>query len=924
MPEETMLRVGTIWDGAPVDRGVKQSSEIVEAATKKMEADFAALGAKQAELENKTIILAQGYQRLKAAKAPIEDLDRVKAAYNKTNEEALAIEDQLVIKQIVGVQASDLAAAAVRKEAEELRKLRSEKMEAKHAAMMLGHETGVVLPRHVISFLSSMGPVAGIMASAFAPIMVAGLVIALGEKVPEAIEKAINKLRGWDEEAKKAFEQETEWAAHFQQKIIEMSLKVKEARETAGLSGIVKSEVEKKSVEEQRATYEKMLGQWEINLKQNKEGLKDVEMSWGKVKDAVAGTDKGIAYLNPAIGAVKTSVKLVGDVGARVWSGEEIDKYKEKIKIAEQQVKSYKEQILGLREKIPMLTIGESVQRKKDMEAMTSAKIEATEKVEKAVLATQRKQADEDFKLHYITFEDKLALDKKFADEELKITTDTLAKKKALAVKEATTGTPAGPKLAGFAVDEADAKIKHDQAITALGVSAVEERIKQEKEYILQEAAITKERNDHEEALARAHIDSQKTYGLQLISGQEAATKRAYSTHRIQADEEARQLQDEEKSKYDTEHIALENELTLARGGGREKEADVIKLQGEMLKLEMEHIEKMAAIHAEGDQKVQADVIERSNEELSIIQRTANRVLSVDLTNANSRLKMHQVSLSEWGKEENKAINDWYTMQAAGITKQLKLLESYGLQETKEYRALQHQLITLDDERKKKLADTDRAITERYQQMVNKISGTFTSGFDQWLSGHESFGKAMMGLYNQMATSIINNLIQMGIQMVATSALERAEGKKNVLVDAGGTAATAFHKVMKALPFPANVIVAPLAAAGAFAAVAAFGSFAKGGIADEDMSAQIHKKEMVLPSDLSTGLQGMIRNNLALSTPGGSPSANVNYAPTIIGDKAFINKALTAHPTLVSDHVNREMRKGTIKAGKSSLVGYHL
>jgi hypothetical protein len=60
---------------------------------------------------------------------------------------------------------------------------------------------------------------------------------------------------------------------------------------------------------------------------------------------------------------------------------------------------------------------------------------------------------------------------------------------------------------------------------------------------------------------------------------------------------------------------------------------------------------------------------------------------------------------------------------------------------------------------------------------------------------------------------------------------------------------------MKALPFPADVIVAPLVAAGAFAGVAAFGSFAEGGIVPSDGFHELHKKEMVLPENISTGLQ---------------------------------------------------------------------
>jgi hypothetical protein len=80
--------------------------------------------------------------------------------------------------------------------------------EARLAMKGLGTELGVNMPRFVASFLTSLGPVAGIMSSAFSVIAVVGLIEVL-DKVPGAIQKMVDSLHGWDEAAKQTFEVNT-------------------------------------------------------------------------------------------------------------------------------------------------------------------------------------------------------------------------------------------------------------------------------------------------------------------------------------------------------------------------------------------------------------------------------------------------------------------------------------------------------------------------------------------------------------------------------------------------------------------------------------------------------------------------------------------------------------------------------------------
>lgn len=88
--------------------------------------------------------------------------------------------------------------------AEHSAKMGSEATEARHALHGLGEEIGIHVPRFVQSFVAHLGGVGPALASAFSVIAVIGLIQVLAE-IPEAIQKGIDSLTGWDAEAKKAY-----------------------------------------------------------------------------------------------------------------------------------------------------------------------------------------------------------------------------------------------------------------------------------------------------------------------------------------------------------------------------------------------------------------------------------------------------------------------------------------------------------------------------------------------------------------------------------------------------------------------------------------------------------------------------------------------------------------------------------------------
>jgi hypothetical protein len=113
--------------------------------------------------------------------------------------------------------------------------------ESREAIRGLGEEIGVHMPRFVSSWISSLGPVSGIMSSAFSTIAVIGLVEVLA-KLPGTLQKGIDYLQGWDEAAKKAFEHSIQYASAYEQKQIELHERLR-AIELIGKEGADKYHV---------------------------------------------------------------------------------------------------------------------------------------------------------------------------------------------------------------------------------------------------------------------------------------------------------------------------------------------------------------------------------------------------------------------------------------------------------------------------------------------------------------------------------------------------------------------------------------------------------------------------------------------------------------------------------------------------------
>src|SRR5208282_5290535 len=124
-------------------------------------------------------------------------LDRMasatEAAAERMNNSFTRLQSGLVLSsgamfdlQKAGVDTGSLVVPSVDKIPPALGRASGAGREAREAMRGIGEEMGVHLPRFVSSFLASIGPIGGIMAAAFAPIAIIGLIEFL-DKIPGAI-----------------------------------------------------------------------------------------------------------------------------------------------------------------------------------------------------------------------------------------------------------------------------------------------------------------------------------------------------------------------------------------------------------------------------------------------------------------------------------------------------------------------------------------------------------------------------------------------------------------------------------------------------------------------------------------------------------------------------------------------------------------
>jgi hypothetical protein len=188
---------------------------------------------------------------------------------------------------------------------------------------------------------------------------------------------------------------------------------------------------------------------------------------------------------------------------------------------------------------------------------------------------------------------------------------------------------------------------------------------------------------------------------------------------------------------------------------------------------------------------------------------------------------------------------------------------------------------------------------QKQQAAMTRFEEMTASGLSEVLMGHKSFASMMDSIGNQ----VVSGMLQRALMSMMTLDMDKEK-----------QAASAARKMFNAgadFPFPANVVMAPLLGAAAFASVMAFqsGTDMVPGIGKGDkVPAMLEPGEGAVPG----GVMDNLRKMASSGTMGGGQHYHLHasFAPQIQAiDATGVDHMLDKHGDKFYKHVSNELRK---------------
>lgn len=378
------------------------------------------------------------------------------------------------------------------------------------------------------------------------------------------------------------------------------------------------------------------------------------------------------------------------------------------------------------------------------------------------------------------------------------------------------------------------------------------------------------------------------------------------------------------------------------------KRRDALKKLLEEATTQEKEVEREAATTVEEDKVSKAEAAAKkkeaadkkaADESIALGNQVWHAAVADAIKEGEEKERIHQKELEDYKKAQEESIalgNEVFRQAVDDAMREGEAKERQHQKDLEDYRREKEEEIRLGDEvyrqavqdaikegeaqeriHQKELEDyvrTQEEIARAHKQMTDRVEQAFASHVTALIAGQETLSDALKNSWNSMASTFITNLVKMGEQALIAAALHKTIAAKAIYVDAKKAAADTWQ-ALSGIPIVGPVI-APIAAAGAFAGVMALASFDKGGIMDENNMAMLHKKEMVLDPALSTFVQNAARNAGSNAGSGGGGGAHLTYAPTIYGgDPGALKDILRQHKDEIFQIVRNGVRHGNLKFG---------
>ena len=184
------------------------------------------------------------------------------------------------------------------------------------------------------------------------------------------------------------------------------------------------------------------------------------------------------------------------------------------------------------------------------------------------------------------------------------------------------------------------------------------------------------------------------------------------------------------------------------------------------------------------------------------------------------------------------------------------------------------------------------------------MAGALQKSLGQWTAGEQT----------KTAATVAGETARTSAQAsaAATSQATQAEADSGSILKDAGTAAAGAYASVAQIPY-VGWLLAPAAAAGAFAATAAFGSFDVGtDYVPQDMLAVVHQGERITPASMNVNNKGAAPYTPSTDEGKGGSDTHVHFHVNAM-DSGDVQGFFAKHGPTIAKTVSAQMRSGNLK-----------
>lgn len=357
------------------------------------------------------------------------------------------------------------------------------------------------------------------------------------------------------------------------------------------------------------------------------------------------------------------------------------------------------------------------------------------------------------------------------------------------------------------------------------------------------------------------------------------------------------ELQQGEREKIEITQRGTEARLSAIQDAMKEEEkwglyeTEFYKALGlQKIQVEREIAEERARLTAEAGKEAADHELRMGELELEAQRITMARILS------GTRLTEAQREKIEKDAEQRD-----YKLKMDALKKQADSLDRSAKDYENKLKQIHHRQEELTKQHENKITEIkDRAQKERNGRILRaeqQGQDMIASELARTILRHQTWGQMVLSIGDQIAQGMLQNAIKSMLTLDMTKEKEAAAAARKAYL-------AGWH-----FPFPANIVMAPVMGAAAFAAVMAFaeGGLVPGQGSGDTVPAMLTPGEHVADKRLTQGLQRMVDNGGQTKAP---IHVTINSNPTLSSlDDSDMDRVLDKHEDRLARKFERIVRK---------------